>query len=109
MSTGKKVQDVVVGDSTCTGRGTLWESDIRQFADGKSYHLKRFMVKEYESKNYSSKGQKALISTIEDIGKMTTFDETENKSTTVTEAKIVGVQQLDSCLRCKARVEPLDS
>ena len=54
------------------------------------------MVKGYEPKNYSSKGQKASISTIEDIGNMTTCDKTENKSKTITEAKIVGVQQLDS-------------
>ena len=114
VPTGKKVQDVVVGDSTCTGRYTLWESDIGQLAEGKSYHLKRFMVKEYESKNYLSKGQEALISTIEDIGNTATFEETMNKSMTITEAQIVGVQQLDkykSCLRCKVRVEPqpLDS
>ena len=89
------MQDIIEGDSTCTARCTIWESDIGEMEEGHSYHLKRFVVKEYESQNYLSKGQEALISTIEDIGNTATFDEPENVLTTITEAQIVGVQQLD--------------
>ena len=37
--TGKKVQDVVVADSTFSARCSLWEADIGQLKKGKSNHL----------------------------------------------------------------------
>lgn len=39
--TGKKVQDVVVADSTISARCSLWEEDIGQLKKGKSYHLQK--------------------------------------------------------------------
>ena len=94
VSSGKKVQDVVVGDENSTSRCTLWENDIGELTKGKSYHLKRFTVKEYESNNYLPKGQDAVICAIDDIGSTATFDEPEHKLTTITAAQIVGVPQI---------------
>ena len=62
----------------------------------------------YESKNYISKGTE-----IEVIGETAEYvDEPEEQGLTIFDAEIVGVQQLERhrrCLRCKARVEPLES
>ena len=110
---GKKVQDVIVADLTCTARCTLWEMDIGQLEQGKSYNLKMFMVREYKSKNYLSKGQDSQIVEVEDIGNTVTYTpDVQENSTTIRSAEIVAVPELDKykgCLRCKARVEPLDS
>ena len=58
----KKVQDVFVGDLNDTLRCTLWEDDIGELVEGKNYCLKRFIVREYELKNYISKGMDSSIS-----------------------------------------------
>ena len=42
VPTGKKVQDVIVADLTCTARFTLWETDTGQFEQTRSYDLKMF-------------------------------------------------------------------
>ena len=112
VSTGKRVQDVILGDSTGSMRCTLWEEDIGQLEEGKSYHLQRFTVREFQSKKYISKGQESMMCGIEDIGETAIFEDVDTQLTTVKEAQIVAVQQLDkyrSCLVCKARVEPLES
>ena len=113
VPTGKKVQDVIVADLTCTARCTLWETDIGQLEQGKSYDLKMFTVHEYESKNYLSKGQDSQIEEVEDIGNTVAYaPDLQENSTTITSAEIIAVPELDKyedCLRCKARVEPLDS
>ena len=47
VSTGKKVQDVFVGDANTTMRCTLWEGDMGGLKVGRSYCLKKFLVHKY--------------------------------------------------------------
>ena len=61
----------------------LWEMDIGQLEQGKSYNLKMFMVREYESKNYLSKGQDSQIVEVEDIGNTVNHPFTANINNTV--------------------------
>ena len=72
-----------------------------------------FTVREYESNNYLSKGQDSQIVEVDDIGNTVAYaPDLQENSTTITSAEIIAVPELDKykgCLRCKARVEPLDS
>ena len=71
-----------------------------------------FTVREYESNNYLSKGEDSQIVEVEDIGNTVAYaPDLQENSTTITSAEIIAVPELDKykgCLRCKARVEPLD-
>ncbi len=107
-SLGKRVQDIIVADATGTSRCTIWENDVGSLSEGKSYELKRF-IREFENKKYLSKGQQGSFKEIKDIGPTEIYMEPVTEFT-IEKAEIVAVQQLDkfrSCLRCKARVEPL--
>ena len=91
VPTGKKVQDVIVADLTCIARCTLWEMDIghSQLEQGKSYNLKMFTVREYESKNYLSKGQDSQIVEVEDIGNTVAYTpDVQENFTTIRSAEI---------------------
>ncbi len=108
-SLGKRVQDIIVADATGTSRCTIWENDVGSLSEGKSYELKRFIIREFENKKYLSKGQEGSFKEIKDIGPTEIYMEPVTEFT-IEKAEIVAVQQLDkfrSCLRCKARVEPL--
>jgi len=113
VSSGKKVQDVNVADSTAFARCTLWEADIGQLEKGKSYDLKMFPIWEFQSKNYLSKAKDSQIVEFEDIRQTVPYSaELQDNSTTILSAEIVGVAGLEkhkTCLRCKGRVEPLDA
>ena len=52
----KVKQDITVGDQTATGRVTLWEDNIGAFDEGRSYILKNFVVRVYQSTKYLSMG-----------------------------------------------------
>jgi len=99
ISTGKMKQDVIVADHTSTMKVNLWE-DYVDFMEDKSYSLTDFVVREYNCRQYlSMTKERATIAPIEDIGEVEQPD-----------AQIIGVPQLESyksCLKCKARVEPL--
>ena len=112
VANGKKVQDVTVADSTDCVRCTLWEADIGQLEKGKSYDMKMFLIREFNSKNYLSKAKDSEIVEFDDIGETVSYSaELQDHSTTILSAEIVGVAELEkhkTCLRCKGRVEPLD-
>ena len=85
-----------MADLTCIARCTLWEMNIGQLEQGKSYILKMFMVREYESKNYLSKGQESQIVEVEDIGNTVVYTpDVQENSTTIRSAEIVAVPELD--------------
>lgn len=69
----------------------MWEADIGQLVEGKSYHLKRFIVREFELKKYVSKGQEGSITEIEDIGGTFEYEGSEKSCTRINKAQIVGV------------------
>ena len=85
VSTGKKVNNVIVADLTCPGRCVLWGMDIGQLEQGKSYNLKMYTIRKYESKNYLSKGQHNQIVEVEDIGNTVAYAPyVQENSTTIT-------------------------
>ena len=83
-----------------------------QLEKGKSYDLKMFLIREFQSKNYSLKAKDTQILELEDIGQKVPYSaELQDNSMTILSAEIVGVAGLEKhkmCLRCKGRVEPLD-
>jgi len=94
VSSGKKVQDVNVADSTAFARCTLW--DIGQLEKGKSYDLKMFPIWEFQSKNYLSKAKDSQIVELEDIRQTVPYSaELQDDSTTILSAEIVGVAGLE--------------
>jgi len=113
VSTGKMKQDVIVADHTSTTKVNLWE-DYVDFMEDKSYSLTDFVVREYNCRQYLSMPKEgATIAPIEDIGEVEQPDDDsdlELLGSQVSNAQIIGVPQLElykSCLKCKARVEPL--
>jgi len=114
VSTGKMKQDVIVADHTSTMKVTLWEDYVDFMEEDKSYSLTDFVVREYNCHQYLSMPKEgATIAPIEDIGEVEQPDDDsdlELVGSQVSNAQIIGVPQLESyksCLKCKARVEPL--
>lgn len=113
----KSKQDVYVADhSTANAVVQLWEEDIGIMAEGTSYQLSGFLVREYASKRYLSRARNnSAITEIEDIGDVMDPEPEDMAAVAVSEsevlygAEVVGVPKIEShkvCLRCKARVEP---
>ena len=48
----KMKQDVVVADESATSRVTLWEEQVGVLEQGRSYILKNFVVRVYQSTKY---------------------------------------------------------
>ena len=106
----KVKQDIIIADQTGTARVTLWEDHVGALDEGRSYTLKNFVVRMYQSAKYLSMGGDATeIVPIEDIGVVATASDGEEEIT-LHNVTIIGVPHLDThkaCLQCKARVEPL--
>ena len=108
----KVKQDIIIADKTATARVTLWENNVGAFEEGRSYLLKGFVVRVYQSTKYLSMGGDATkIIPVEDIGVVAAASDTDDEEeVTLHNVVIIGVPQLDkhkACLQCKARVEPL--
>ena len=108
----KVKQDIIVADQTATARVTLWEDHVGAVDEGRSYTLKNFVVRMYQSAKYLSMGGDATeIVPIEDIGVVATASDNDGEEEiTLHNVTIIGVPRLDThkaCLQCKARVEPL--
>jgi len=53
-STGKRMQNVVIGDGHGLAKVTLWEEDIGKLSMSKSYCLENMVIKEYRGEAYLS-------------------------------------------------------
>ena len=108
---GKMKQDMTIGDETDTTKVTLWEEYVDSLAVQCSYKLKNFVVREYASQKYLSMPKAgAEIIPIDDIGAVAEPAMTDAVLTEILNVEIIGAPQLDTyktCLKCKARVEPL--
>ena len=107
----KVKQDITVADQTATARVTLREDHVGAFDEGRSYILKNFVIRVYQSTKYLGMGGDATeIIPVEDIGVVAaTSDTDDEEEVTLHNVMIVGVPHLDkhkACLQCKARVEP---
>ena len=104
-------QDVIVADQTTTARVTLWEDNVGAFNEGRSYILKNFVIRVYQSTKYLSMGGDATeIVPIEDIAVVAAESNiNDEEEVTLYSVVIIGVPHLDThkaCPQCKARVEP---
>lgn len=112
VASGKKKQDILIADLTGGARVTLWEENIDALEEQQSYHLKKFVVREYSCQKYLVKGRDGSeMLRIDDIGEVDTTGDVfkEGAVETWTDVSIIAVPQLDRykvCLVCKARVEP---
>ena len=107
----KKVKcDVIIAYHTAASKVILWEGHVDSLEEWKRYNLKNFHVKEYQLKKHLSMPKTDFeISQIDDIDN-TVQPQPSDEITTLHNAHVIGVQQLDSykcCLQCKARVEPM--
>lgn len=111
MQAGNKMkQDVIVADETSTARVVLWEEHMNCLRDKKSYCLKNFIVKKYQSTNYLTMSREGTeITLIEDIGNVAESIDDLDEIIEIKDVLIVGVPHLDTyraCIQCNGRVEP---
>ena len=109
VSGGRKKQEVKVADKSEVCMVTLWAENIGKLDDNQSYTLKSFLVREFGGKSLTIGREGSEICPIPDIGEVAADDD-GCKLQTIKKATIIGVLQLDtyrSCLRCKARVDPI--
>ena len=104
-------QDIVIADRSATSRVTLWEEHVGALKQGKSYILKNFVVRVYQSTKYLGMGGDTTeIVLTDDIGEVHVASNIQiEEEVTLKNVVIVGVPHLDThtaCLQCKARVEP---
>ncbi len=52
ITRGKKKQDVLIGDKSACGRLTVWEQEMGQLKNAKSYDLSGVSVREFCGKMY---------------------------------------------------------
>ena len=101
-------QDVIIADSSCAARLTLWEEDIDRLEEGASYALDNLVVCSFQQSKYLSwpkeGGRMVEIQDIGDVVEDDVADDTE----TISNAEVVAVLMLENyseCLVCKGKVE----
>ena len=107
----KVKREASIADHTAATRVVLWEEHVQALEKGKSYHLKIFHIKEFQSRKHLSmpKNDFKIIQT-DNIENTVDPPTDDDKHTTIKNVQVIGVHQLDSykcCLQCKAWVEPL--
>lgn len=104
---GKKLQNVLVADSTGMAKVTLWENDVNRLKVLKSYRLTKMLVREFRGQvQLSATKEDTQMVEIDDLASVKEDDDLLLNST-LTNAKIVGVSSLEkylSCLKCSGKV-----
>ena len=101
-------QEVVLADGTAACRCVLWEAHTDQLKEGNSYKFENVTIRSYNGSKYLSAGEKAVISSVEDIGYIVDdlcCDKTGRIM--VVKAEIVEVTSIDSyksCRNCNGKV-----
>ena len=105
----KVKQDVIIADRSSTAKVSLWEEHVNAMKEHKSYCLKNFIVREFQSTKYLSMcKENTEIILIDDIGVVVERSDDEDEISVIKNVTIIGVPHLDkykACLQCKARVE----
>ena len=105
----KVKQDVIIADRSSTAKVSLWEEHVNAMKEHKSYCLKNFIVREFQSTKYLSMCKENTdIILIDDIGVVVERSDDEDEISVIKNVTIIGVPHLDkykACLQCKARVE----
>ena len=108
----KSMQDVFIADKSSTARVALWEDNVGSMEQGRSYTLKNFVVRVFQSIKYLTMGgEGAELIPIKDIGTVALQSKAQDLDceAVLHNVTIVGVLHLDTarvCLNCKGRVEP---
>ena len=107
----KSMQDVLIADKSSTARVTLWEENVGIMQQGRSYTLKNFVVRVFQSVKYLTMGgEGAELIPIKDIGAVALqSDSSDPDCEAVLHHVSIVVLHLDTvraCLNCKGRVEP---
>ena len=66
--TEKVNQDIVAGDQSGTAKVTLWKDNVGEIQQGCSYALRDFVVRQYQTIKYLSKGESSQLVMVADIG-----------------------------------------
>ena len=66
--TEKVNQDIVAGDQSGTAKVTLWKDNVGEIQQGCSYALGDFVVRQYQTIKYLSKGESSQLVMVADIG-----------------------------------------
>ena len=107
---GRVKRDGCVADGSGTARVSVWEGNVNAMEKDRSYCLKNFMVREYQSTKYLTMAKEGSeIIPIEDIGAVAEQGDRDDELWVINNVTVAGVPYFDmykSCLQCKARVEP---
>lgn len=114
---GKVKQDILIGDSTGTGRLTVWEEEVGTIVSDDSYRLSGMMVREFRGKKYiSSSKDYSKIEKIANIGDVESGEEEDDVGKTgpggskqLKDVRVIGVERLDNydaCLKCSSKLIP---
>ena len=101
---GRVKRDVFVADGSGTARVTVWEGNVNAMEKEKSYCLKNFMIREYQSTKYLTMAKEG--SEIMDIGAVAEQGDRDDELWVINDVTVAGVPYFDTYLQCKARVEP---
>ena len=105
----KSMQDVFIADKSSTARVALWEDNVGIMQQGRSYTLKNFVVRVFQSIKYLTMGDEgAELIPIKDIGTVA-LQHNADPDCEVVLHDVTIVLHLDTvraCLNCKGRVEP---
>ena len=103
------MQDVFIADKSFTARVALWEDNVGIMQQGRSYTLKNFVVRVFQSIKYLTMGgEGAELIPIKDIGTVA-LQHNADPDCEVVLHDVTIVLHLDTvraCLNCKGRVEP---
>ena len=106
---GRVKLDISVTDGNGTARVSVWEGNVNMMGKDRSYCLKNFMVREYQSRKYLTMAKEGSeIMLFEDIGTVAEQGDRDDELWVINHVTVGGVPYFDMyklCLQYKARVE----
>ena len=112
LNIGKTKQDIVVADSTGKATVTLWEGDVGQLQENKSYKLNKLEVRSYQGKQYLSFPSTASQDDISDIeDSIDIFTSEEDDDDLIEEVTVCGIKALTTvyvCINCNRSIQPVN-
>lgn len=104
LQDGRKVQNIMISDSTGTAKVALWEDSINSVKLLKSYKFVNLTVKNYHETNTLFTPRKNFSTTnIDDLQEVCPLIESIKRSKTLQNAKVIAVTNFKSvilCLQC---------
>ena len=108
VANGKTKQDVRIADHTNTITLTLWENDIGQLEEKKTYKFYNMMVRTFQGKKYISKPWGAMIDEVPNLTTTVREDPQQLQNTKVLQkVEVIAIPKLQIypiCIGCKSKV-----